>query len=81
MGPPPCRPVHNLVWRVTFHPTREEHLVKEVMEYWRSQGIRTSVRATPTSRRVDLSSVLVSAWWLHAIRRVIPTRRDFCFAF
>ena len=50
-----------LIW--SFHPTREEHLVEEVRAYFADQGIRVGVRTTATSRRVDVSSRILAAWW------------------
>jgi UDPglucose 6-dehydrogenase len=50
-----------IVW--SFHPDREEHLVKEVVSYWTGQGVKATARTTPTSRRVDISSRLIAAWW------------------
>ena len=47
----------------SFHPTREEHLVEEVLAYWRDQGVRATAHSTPTARRVELSSRLLAAWW------------------
>jgi UDPglucose 6-dehydrogenase len=50
-----------LCW--SFHPTREEHLVAEVVDFWRAQGIEASVYSTPTTRQVKLSSRVLAAWW------------------
>jgi UDPglucose 6-dehydrogenase len=50
-----------LVW--SFHPSNEEHLVNEVLEYWKSQGMDARVYSPPTARRVELSSRLVATWW------------------
>ncbi len=50
-----------LVW--TFHPTKEDHLVAEVTDYWKSQGVAVSVNATPTSKRIDLRSPVLAQWW------------------
>jgi UDPglucose 6-dehydrogenase len=50
-----------IIW--SFHPRREEHLVDEVVNYWERQGVRARVYTTPTSRRVDVSSRIVAAWW------------------
>jgi UDPglucose 6-dehydrogenase len=47
----------------TFHPRKEEHLVAEVVEYWRGQGVKATVTTTPTSRQVSVSSRILAAWW------------------
>jgi len=51
----------------SFHPTDEEHLVREVSGYWSSQGVRTRVFATPTSRCVQVSSRILAAWWTEVL--------------
>jgi UDPglucose 6-dehydrogenase len=50
-----------IIW--SFHPHREEHLVEEVVDYWATQGIGTNVVTTSTSRRIDISSRIIAAWW------------------
>ncbi len=47
----------------SFHPTKEEHLVEEVVDYWASQGVKATVFTTPTSRTVRVSSRILAAWW------------------
>jgi UDPglucose 6-dehydrogenase len=47
----------------SFHPTKEEHLVDEVLDYWRSQGVKATVYSTPTSRCVRVSSRILASWW------------------
>jgi len=47
----------------SFHPTNEEHLVREVAEYWESQGVKASVFSASTARCVRVSSRLLAAWW------------------
>ena len=47
----------------SFHPTKEEHLVDEVLDYWRSQGVKAAVYSAPTSRCVRVSSRILAAWW------------------
>jgi UDPglucose 6-dehydrogenase len=46
-----------------FHPTKEEHLVREVAGYWESQGVKTRVFAGSTARCVQISSRILAAWW------------------
>jgi UDPglucose 6-dehydrogenase len=50
-----------LTW--SFHPTKEEHLVRQVADYWESQGVKTTVFTAPTSRCVRVSSRILAAWW------------------
>ncbi len=47
----------------SFHPTKEEHLVREVVDYWSSQGVKAKVFTHPTSRSVRVSSRILAAWW------------------
>ena len=47
----------------SFHPTEEEHLVREVLDFWRSQGVEATVYSAPTSRGVKVSSRILAAWW------------------
>ena len=58
-----CR--DRIVW--TFHRDREEHLVEEVVSYWQRHGVKVQVNRTPTSRRVDVSSRIIAAWWTHIL--------------
>jgi UDPglucose 6-dehydrogenase len=54
-----------LVW--SFHPHKEQHLVDEVVAYWRAHGIRTTVHQARTARVVHLSSRLVAGWWTETL--------------
>jgi UDPglucose 6-dehydrogenase len=47
----------------SFHPSKEEHLVREVVEYWQGQGVKTTVFTAPTARCVRISSRILAAWW------------------
>ena len=51
----------------SFHPSREEHLVSEVVGYWASQGVKARVFSTPTSRCVQVSSRILAAWWTEVL--------------
>ena len=55
------RGADRLIW--TFHPEREDHLVDDVVSYWQRQGVKVRVFRTPTSKRIDVSSRIVAAWW------------------
>ncbi len=60
-----CANANRLEW--SFHPTREEHLVDEVVRLWSHSGLNTSVYSTATARTVVLRSRLVSAWWTEVL--------------
>ena len=47
----------------SFHPTREQHLVDEVVNYWAAQGVQAREYSKPTARIVAVSSRLVGSWW------------------
>ena len=51
----------------SFHPRDEEHLVEEVAGFWRSQGVKATVRQGRTSRYVSVSSRLLATWWLELL--------------
>ncbi len=52
---------NGLLW--TFHPTTEQHLVEEVTTYWARHNLHARLRATPTSRLVDVRSTILARWW------------------
>jgi UDPglucose 6-dehydrogenase len=54
-----------LTW--SFHPEREEHLVEEVVGYWRRHGIEPAVRTLATARCVSVSSRILAGWWLDTL--------------
>jgi len=56
-----CANLHQIIW--SFHREKEEHLVRDVVDFWSRHGIVPRVGTTPTSRKVSLSSRLVAAWW------------------
>jgi len=47
----------------SFHPTKEEHLVDEVLAFWEKHGVRARAWRSPTSHRVVAQSRLVGAFW------------------
>ncbi len=47
----------------SFHPAREEHLVREVIGYWEGQGVKATPFTAPTSRGVRISSRILASWW------------------
>ena len=51
--------------RVTwsFHPTKEQHLVDEIVAYWLRHGVRARVSHRETSCVVTVQSRLVASWW------------------
>jgi UDPglucose 6-dehydrogenase len=47
----------------SFHPTKEEHLVRQVADYWEGQGVKVRVFSSTTTRCVQISSRILAAWW------------------
>jgi UDP-glucose 6-dehydrogenase len=47
----------------SFHPTREQHLVDEVVGLWAAQGIRARAQRSPTAHQVIVQSRLLGAFW------------------
>jgi UDPglucose 6-dehydrogenase len=47
----------------SFHPRNEEHLVRQVVDYWANQGVKARIFSTPTTRCVQISSRILAAWW------------------
>jgi UDPglucose 6-dehydrogenase len=56
---------HRIGW--SFHPTKEEHLVDEVVAYWLRQGVEARVHSMATTRQVNVSSRLLGSWWLQTL--------------
>jgi UDPglucose 6-dehydrogenase len=56
---------HRIMW--SFHPTKERHLVDEVVTYWLRHGVNARVYSKPTARVVYLSSRLLGAWWTEVL--------------
>jgi UDPglucose 6-dehydrogenase len=52
---------HRIQW--SFHPTREQHLVDEVVAYWLSQNVTARTYQTATASKVDVASRLLGVWW------------------
>ncbi|MDQ3631580.1 MAG: nucleotide sugar dehydrogenase [Actinomycetota bacterium] len=52
-----------LAW--SFHPTREEHLVDEVVSFWLRHGLKASVDRAGTAVRVTVRSRLLGSWWVN----------------
>ena len=52
-----------LAW--SFHPTREEHLVDEVVSFWMRHGLGASVDRSGTAVRVTVGSRLLGSWWVN----------------
>jgi UDPglucose 6-dehydrogenase len=57
--------VARVIW--SFHRTKEDHLVEEVVDFWRRHGILARARRTPTSHCVTVQSRLVGAWWTEVL--------------
>jgi UDPglucose 6-dehydrogenase len=64
-----CAPVDTRSWKLrwSFHPTREEHLVHDVVRYWLGQGVRARVYNAATARIVSVASRLVVTWWTEVL--------------
>jgi UDPglucose 6-dehydrogenase len=56
------QPRDTLIW--SFHPTREEHLVDELVTYWSMHGVRPRLYDKPTTRAVHVNSRLARSWWI-----------------
>jgi UDPglucose 6-dehydrogenase len=56
---------YRICW--SFHPTKEEHLVDELVAYWLRHGVEARVRSMATTRQVNVSSRLLGSWWLHTL--------------
>ncbi len=52
---------HRICW--SFHPTEEEHLVSQVVNYWEGQGVKAQAFDGTTTRNVQISSRILAAWW------------------
>jgi len=52
---------HRLTW--SFHPTKEQHLVDEVVSFWLRHGVQARVYDKPTAQSVNVSSRLLGTWW------------------
>jgi UDPglucose 6-dehydrogenase len=51
----------------SFHPTREQHLVDEVVAFWQRHNVAAKVNQTPTSQVAKVSSRLLAAWWTQVL--------------
>jgi UDPglucose 6-dehydrogenase len=56
---------HRIQW--SFHPTREQHLVDEIVAYWMSQHVTAIARRTATAHAVSVSSRLLGSWWTQVL--------------
>jgi UDPglucose 6-dehydrogenase len=61
-----AHPTNNLIqW--TLHPTKEQHLVDEIVAYWLRHSVRARSLRTPTSMAVKVHSRLLYAWWTQVL--------------
>ncbi len=51
----------------SFHPSREQHLVDQVVAYWLAQNVHARVRHTTTAHQVEVSSRLLGTWWTEVL--------------
>jgi UDPglucose 6-dehydrogenase len=56
---------HRITW--SFHPTKEQHLVAELVSFWLRHGVNARVYGKPTSRVVYVSSRLLGTWWTEVL--------------
>jgi UDPglucose 6-dehydrogenase len=56
-----CATSSALIW--SFHPSREDHLVDEVVAYWSRHGVVPRAQLAPTAKKAVLNSRLVTSWW------------------
>ena len=56
---------YRIAW--SFHPTKEEHLVDEVVAFWLRHGVEARVLSLRTTRQVSVSSRLLGCWWLQTL--------------
>ncbi len=54
-----------IMW--SFHPTREQHLVDEVVAWWLRYNARAVVAEAATAKRVSVSSRLLGIWWTQVL--------------
>jgi UDPglucose 6-dehydrogenase len=54
-----------MMW--SFHPTEEQHLVDEIVSYWRRQGVKVRTQRKPTATVAVLDSRLVGTWWTQVL--------------
>jgi UDPglucose 6-dehydrogenase len=54
-----------IMW--SFHATREQHLVDEVVAFWMRHGVEARTRRNPTSHSVVVQSRLLGAWWTQVL--------------
>ena len=47
----------------SFHPTRQQHLVDEVLAFWLRHGVAARARVGATAHVVTVQSGLLAAWW------------------
>jgi UDPglucose 6-dehydrogenase len=51
----------------SFHPTREQHLVDEVLAFWMRHNLPAASYRTPTAMVVKASSRLLASWWTRVL--------------
>jgi UDPglucose 6-dehydrogenase len=51
----------------SFHPTAEQHLADFVAGYWHGLGVKATMRRTPTTLQVSVSSRILAAWFEHVL--------------
>jgi UDPglucose 6-dehydrogenase len=60
-----CASVGRLIW--SFHPTGEEHLAREIGDFWARHGVAAGLADGPTARKVTVGSRLAYEWWTRVL--------------
>jgi UDP-glucose 6-dehydrogenase len=47
----------------SFDPSKEQHLVDEVVSFWAGHGVRASARTRPSAHQVTVQARLLGAFW------------------
>jgi len=47
----------------SLHPTREQHLVDEILAFWTTQGVRARAHRSATAQQVIVQSRLLGGFW------------------
>jgi UDPglucose 6-dehydrogenase len=47
----------------SFHPSKEQHLVDEVLAFWARHGVKARARHSATAHQVIVQSRLLGTWW------------------
>jgi UDP-glucose 6-dehydrogenase len=51
----------------SFHPSKEQHLVDQVLAFWARHGVNARSRHSATAHQVIVQSRLIGAWWTRVL--------------